>query len=188
METKQKKSFIDRLMGGGKKENDEKNNLESSRKKGENIEEVIASQESELALEPGGEEQKVNDFAGKEEKKEDWLNKENEEEGQLAVDVYQSGDFIIIKSIIGGVRPEDLDISATNDMVIIKGKRKNPENVNPDNCYYQECFWGAFSRSIILPCDIKSEQVEATMKNGVLTIRLPKIEKDSSSKIKVKEE
>jgi HSP20 family protein len=93
-----------------------------------------------------------------------------------------------VKSIIGGVRSEDLDISVTSDMVTIKGVRKNTDNVDDDDYYYQECFWGSFSRSVILPCDIRTDKVEATMKNGILTIKLPKIEKDSSTKIEVKEE
>ncbi|MCK4891241.1 MAG: Hsp20/alpha crystallin family protein, partial [Candidatus Pacebacteria bacterium] len=106
----------------------------------------------------------------------------------LTVDVYKTKDLIVIKSIIGGVRPEDLDVSITSDMVTIKGKRNNPDNVVSDDYYYQECFWGNFSRSIILPNDIKTEGVEAMIKNGILTIKLPKIEKNSSMKIEVKSE
>ena len=110
------------------------------------------------------------------------------EEGQLTIDVYQSGDFVGVKSIIGGARSDDLDISITSDMVTIKGARKNPDEVKAEDYYYQECFWGNFSRSVILPCDIKTDKVRATMKNGILTIKLPKIEKNSSMRIKVEEE
>ena len=120
-----------------------------------------------------------------------WITDEessSDEEGQLTVDVYKMKDFIVIKSIIGGVRPEDLDISVTSDMVTIKGKRNSSNNVASDDYYYQECFWGNFSRSIILPNDIKTEGVEATIKNGILTVKLPKIEKNSSMKIEVKSE
>lgn len=120
-------------------------------------------------------------FDGKEDDK-------NKEEGQLTVDVYQTKNSIVIKSIIGGVASEDLDISITNDMIAIKGSRINPDEVKPDDYYYQECFWGNFSRSIILPCDVKTDGVEAIMKNGILTVILPKMEKHSSMKIKVKNE
>ena len=73
-------------------------------------------------------------------------------------------------------------------MVTIKGARKNPDEIKTEDYYYQECFWGNFSRSVILPCDIKTDEVKATMKNGILTIKLPRIEKNSSMKVKVEEE
>ena len=115
--------------------------------------------------------------------KEEWLP---EAEGQLTIDVYQTANDIIIKSTIAGVSPEDLDISISNDMVTIKGKRAKDEEIQTDNYYYQECYWGAFSRSVILPVDIEADKTEASMKNGILTIRLPKIEKVKTKKIKVK--
>ncbi len=118
----------------------------------------------------------------------EWHEEENFEEGQLTVDVYKTKDLIIVKSIIGGVRSEDLDISVTSDMVTIKGKRVNSDEVSTDDYYYQECFWGNFSRSIILPNDIRTDGVEAIIKNGILTLKLPKIEKNSLTKIKVREE
>ncbi|MFA6897382.1 MAG: Hsp20/alpha crystallin family protein [Patescibacteria group bacterium] len=113
---------------------------------------------------------------------------ETEEDGQLAIDVYQDDDYVVIKSIVGGVRPEDLDLSVTNDMVTIRGSRERSEEVSGDNYYYQECFWGSFSRSVILPCDIKIDSVEASMKNGVLTVKMPKVEKNSATKIQVRGE
>lgn len=110
---------------------------------------------------------------------------EEEEEGQLAIDVYQDDDTVFIKSIIGGVRPEDLDLTVKNDMVTIKGSRSNSMEIASNDYYYQECFWGSFSRSVILPCDIKVDEVEASMKNGILTIKMPKAEKYSTTKIRV---
>jgi HSP20 family protein len=118
-----------------------------------------------------------------------WVDEEEEaEDGQLALDVYQDDDYIVIKSIIGGIRPEDLDLSVASDMITIKGSRRRNEEVAEENYYYKECFWGSFSRSVILPCDIKTDQVEATMKNGVLTIRLPKVEKNMTTKVAVRGE
>jgi len=110
-----------------------------------------------------------------------------ESEGQLAIDVYQTESNIVIKSTIAGVNSENLDISITNDMVTIRGKREKEEEGAPENYYYQECYWGPFSRSIILPVEINSEKAQAVIKDGVLTIRLPKAEKVKVHKIKVEE-
>lgn len=107
-------------------------------------------------------------------------------EGQLTIDVYQNEDSIVIKSTIAGVKPEDLDVSINNDMVTIKGERRNDEEVTPENYYYQECYWGAFSRSIVLPVDVISEKSEASLKNGILTIKLPKADSTRSKKIQVR--
>jgi len=110
----------------------------------------------------------------------------NDAEGQLTIDVYQTDNEIVIKSTIAGVKPEDLDVSINNDMVTIKGERKNEEIMNAENYYYQECYWGNFSRSIVLPVDIISEKAEASLKNGILTIRLPKADTTKIKKIQVR--
>lgn len=110
----------------------------------------------------------------------------NDAEGQLTIDVYQTDNEIVIKSTIAGVKPEDLDVSINNDMVTIKGERKNEEIVNGESYYYQECYWGNFSRSIVLPVDIISEKAEASLKNGILTIRLPKADNTKIKKIQVR--
>ena len=122
-----------------------------------------------------------------EKKKElDWL--EENFDGQLAVDVFQTDKEVVIKSTIAGVRVEDLDISLNNDMLTIKGRRQKDEEVPQENYFYQECYWGGFSRSIILPVEVKDEEITATLKNGILTIVLPKAEKSSSQVVKIKEE
>jgi len=111
--------------------------------------------------------------------------KQKEEEGQLTVDVYQTDDEIVIKSTIAGVTADDLDISITNDMVTIKGSRSSEEKIKQPDYYYQELYWGAFSRSVILPEEIDADNAKASMKNGVLTIRLPKLAKSRTKKIKI---
>jgi HSP20 family protein len=111
-----------------------------------------------------------------------------EGEGQLMVDVYQTPSEIVIKSAVAGVKPEDIDISIVNDMITIKGKRELDEEVRADDYFYQECYWGSFSRSIILPIEIDADRVTASLKNGILTIRLPKIDKNKVKKIKIKAE
>ncbi len=110
----------------------------------------------------------------------------DDSEGQLTIDVYQTDNDIVIKSTIAGVKPEDLDVSINNDMVSIRGERKNDEMVGEENYYYQECYWGTFSRSVILPVDVLADKAEASMKNGILTIRLPKADNTKTKKIQVR--
>lgn len=107
-------------------------------------------------------------------------------EGQLTIDVYQTENDIVIKSTIAGVKPEDLDVAINNDMVTIKGERKNEEIVEGENYYYQECYWGGFSRSVLLPVDVIPEKADASLKNGILTIRLPKADTTKTKKIQVR--
>lgn len=111
---------------------------------------------------------------------------ENDAEGQLTIDVYQTEMEIVIKSTIAGVKPEDLDVTINNDMVTIKGERRNEEVVDNGNYYYQECYWGGFSRSVLLPVDVIPEKADASLKNGILTIRLPKADTTKVKKIQVR--
>ena len=110
----------------------------------------------------------------------------DDNEGQLTIDVYQTDTDIVIKSTIAGVKPEDLDVSINNDMITIRGERKQEEQVTEENYYYQECYWGTFSRSVILPVDVVADKIEASMKNGILTIRLPKADNTRTKKIQVR--
>ena len=114
---------------------------------------------------------------------EEWLS---DFEGQLNIDMYQTKDNVIVKSTIAGVRPEDMDITVANDMLTIKGARRREESVSEDDYFYQECYWGNFSRSVIIPVDIDSEHIEADLKDGILTVVVPKAAKAKTKKIKVK--
>lgn len=107
-------------------------------------------------------------------------------EGALTIDVYQTDNDIVIVSTIAGVTSKDLDVSITNDMVTISGERKNPVKVKQENYFYQECYWGPFSRSVILPIDVDAEKSLAELKDGVLTVTLPKSEKVKIKKIPIK--
>ena len=109
------------------------------------------------------------------------------QEGQLAVDVYQTDAELVIQSTIAGVKTENLDISIEADTVLIRGNRQEPEEQGEKNYFYQECYWGPFSRQIILPEETDPSRAEAVMKEGVLTIRIPKIEREKKRKITVKE-
>ena len=109
-----------------------------------------------------------------------------EEEGELTVDIYDKGDAIVIQSTVAGVKPEDLEVSITNDSVSIRGRRERHEEVREDRYYYKELFWGVFSRSVILPEEIEEDEAEAAIKHGLLTIRLPKKRRGVVQKLKVK--
>lgn len=111
---------------------------------------------------------------------------DDEEEGQLAVDMCQTPNEIIIKTMVAGVRPEDLDIAITRDMVTIRGKRMETDEETESDFFHKELYWGAFSRTIILPTEIEIEEAEASEKHGLLILRLPKIDKKRQSKLKVR--
>ena len=113
----------------------------------------------------------------------DWYA--GEYEGQLSVDVYQTDNSLVIRSTIAGVKPEDLEVTLNNDVITIRGKRYHEHDVPSENYFYQECYWGGFSRSIVLPVEVKPEKVEASLKNGVLTIVLPKAQKPKAVEVKV---
>jgi len=115
------------------------------------------------------------------------VEQENEE-GQLTVDVYQSPTEIVIQAIVAGVKPEELDISITQDMVTLKGKREDSRRIERENFFYQELYWGSFTRSILLPQEVDPDEAEAVLKNGLLTIKLPKLDKERVQKVKIKSE
>lgn len=110
-----------------------------------------------------------------------------ESEGQLAIDIYQTEKELVIQSAIAGIKLKDLDISIEKDKLTIKGKREKPIENEKINYFYQECYWGPFSREIILPVEIDPSRAEASFKEGILTIRMPKIEREKKKKIEVKE-
>jgi len=115
---------------------------------------------------------------------EDWFNEEKI--GQLTVDLYQTDKEIIIQSAIAGVEPDDLDITIEDDLVIIRGKREKKITQEKKNYFYQECHWGQFSREIILPIEADSSRAAASMEQGILTIRIPKIGTETKKKIEIK--
>jgi HSP20 family protein len=107
-------------------------------------------------------------------------------DGQRAVDMYQTPTDIVIKTMVAGVKPEDLDISITRDMVTIHGKRMELYEVTDNDFFHKELYWGSFSRTIILPAEVEIEEAEAAEKHGLLTLILPKIDKNRQSKLKVR--
>ena len=140
--------------------------------------EKLKVETQEIPIEKGGAKKE-----GKSNQKEKWF----EPEGQLVVDVYQDENYLVIQSAIAGIKPANLDISIEGDMVIIRGKREKPEEVEEKNYFLKECYWGSFSRKIILPEEVDFSKAEASMKEGILIIRIPKTERQKQKKIIIKE-
>lgn len=107
-------------------------------------------------------------------------------EGQLPVDVHQTASEIIIRAFVAGVRPDELSISISRDMVEIGGSRMEREQVSGPDYFTRELFWGSFSRAIMLPQEVDVEGSSASAKDGLLTIILPKLDKAKQTKLRVK--
>lgn len=187
MAKKEKTSFFGKIMGGNVTEEAPQmvavSQIDEEQAEAEELspddevdeQELVVIEEDEVPAEKPKMQPKENN--------EEWLN---DFEGQLNIDMYQTKDNVIIKSTIAGVRPEDIDITVANDMVTVKGARKKEENIATDDYFYQECYWGNFSRSVIIPVDIDSEEIEADLKDGILTVIIPKAAKAKTKKVKVK--
>lgn len=111
---------------------------------------------------------------------------ENDQDGELPVDMYQTGDAIVIRALVAGVSPDDLDIAITRDMVTIRGAREEFREAASEDYYHRELFWGSFSRTLVLPEEVVIDEADAQEKHGMLEIRLPKVDKGRSTKLKVK--
>ncbi len=109
-----------------------------------------------------------------------------EEVGELSVDVYQTDNDIVVQAMIAGVRSEDLNVSITREMVTIEGRRQKASEVEGDGYFMKELYWGSFARKILLPCEVEPSEAEAYEKNGLLTLRMPKIDKERTQKVKVR--
>jgi HSP20 family protein len=162
-----KKSFFEKLTGAINT-NDFENDIE--------VEEKVSNN--------GSFDVSTGDKKKSAEKSEEWL--EDEEEGQLSVDVYQNPSEIVIKTMVAGIKPDTLDIQISRDMVTIRGTRHLSNETRDEDYFYKELFWGTFSRTILLPSEVEVEEAEASEEHGVLTIHLPKIDKDRKTKLKVR--
>jgi HSP20 family protein len=111
---------------------------------------------------------------------------EDDLDGELSVDMYQTEKDVVIEAMIAGVKPDDIQVNITRDIVTISGKREANKSVIRDDYFYQELYWGTFSRSIMLPHEIDIETSEAVEKHGMLIIKMPKIDKGRQNKLKVK--
>ncbi len=163
-----KRSFFERLTGG-----------------------ISLEDEAEDVEEEEGKTIKVKSSGGKNNAKDalknknDWVEEENGE-GELPIDMHQTPTEIIIKTMVAGVKPEDLTVSITREMVTIKGKREEQYEISEDDSYTKELYWGSFSRTVLLPQEVEAEEAEAVEKHGLLTIRLPKINKEKVQTLRIK--
>lgn len=108
------------------------------------------------------------------------------QDGELPVDMYQTDDAIVIRALVAGVSPNELEISITRDMVTIRGIREEVQESHDDNYYHRELFWGSFSRTLVLPEEVAIDEAEAQEKHGLLEIKLPKLDKHRSTQLRVK--
>jgi len=166
-----KKSFLERLTGGMKFEDEEiseeeiiQNNLSNKKSHSPKKENIISGDKLE-------------------QKESKW---EEEIDAELTVDVYQTPTDIMVQTMVAGVQPEHLSITITRDMITIKGKREENHSIDKDNYFVQELYWGSFTRTISLPEEIDPEEAEAIEKHGLLIIKLPKLDKDRETKLKIK--
>jgi len=107
-------------------------------------------------------------------------------DAELTVDVYQTPDKVIVKTLVAGVKPEDLDVTIARDSVTVRGKRESHSEVHEDNYIHKELYWGSFSRTVILPVEVEPEEAEAVERHGLLIISIPKIDKGRQAKVKVR--
>lgn len=111
---------------------------------------------------------------------------DEEEEGQLTVDVYETPAEIVLKTMVAGVKPEDLDVAISREAVTIRGKREEDRTIAKEDYFHRELYWGTFSRTVILPAEIDVDEADAIEKYGLLILRLPKLDKNRQTKLKVK--
>ncbi len=128
---------------------------------------------------------KKNGLSNKDKKYNNWIEEENEE-AELEIDVYQTPTEIVLQTMVAGVKPEDLELSITRDMITIKGHREEARTIDEENYFSKELYWGKFSRTVSLPAEVEPEEVEATEKHGLLTIKIKKVDKEKKNNIKIK--
>lgn len=184
---KEKKSFFERLAGSiSVDDEDEQVDFQPEQELEEEVEEVPVKHASKR------QEQTVAVTPARSKTRHLTLDEDMEEvdpdmeEGELSVDVYQTANEIIIEAMVAGVKPEDLHLSITRDMVTVKGRRDGNTQVTHDDYFYKELYWGTFTRTILLPHEVEIEEAEAVEKHGLLIIRLPKVDKARQTKLKVK--
>ncbi len=158
--TKDKRSFFERLTGAVRMEDDAPSSVKKASHNGN-----------------GGRKLSVEGDS--------WME-ETESDGELTVDVYQTPEMIVVKSMIAGVRPEDLDVSITRDLVTIRGHREEERVAGEGDYLTRELYWGSFSRTVSLPEEIDVDEAEAVEKHGLLILKLPRLDKKRESKLKVK--
>lgn len=110
---------------------------------------------------------------------------EDDVPGQLAVDVYETDDELVIKARTAGVNKDDLDVSVSDGILTISGTLTSGDEIAVKNWHMQECYWGEFSRSLQLPVAIKEDEAKAALKDGILSVSFPKVQQEQATKIPI---
>lgn len=166
-----KPTFLERLTGGNQTEEYDRV-LNDDHHFGDDESEDLVVNDDELGVE--------------DEEAWDESDDDNPQEGELPVDMYQTDEAIVIRALVAGVSPSDLEISITRDMVTLRGVREEFQEAHDDNYYHRELFWGSFSRTLLLPEEVAIDEAEAQEKHGMLEIVLPKLDKHRSTRLQVK--
>jgi len=166
-----KRSFFERLTGGIRLE-DETETTDTKNTKTDPVEKN-KKPEKTMTIHPTGESANM-------------VIDDEPEEGQLTVDVYETPSEIIVQAFVAGVKPEDLTITITRNNVLIRGKREENKTIMHDDYISRELYWGSFSRTIELPVEVEPESADAIEKHGLLSIKVPKIDKSKKASLKVK--
>lgn len=116
---------------------------------------------------------------------ESWEESDDDFPGQLAVDVYETEERLVVKARTAGVNKEDLDVSISDSILTISGTLSSGDDSDATQWHIQECYWGEFSRTLALPVPVREDEVEAVLKDGVLTIRFTKVKQEQAKKIQV---
>lgn len=114
-----------------------------------------------------------------------WEEADDEFPGQLAVDVYETADTLVVKARTAGVNKEDLDVSISDGILTVSGTLSSGDDTDATNWHIQECYWGEFSRTVALPVPVKEDEAQASLKDGVLSIAFPKVQQEQAKKIQV---
>ncbi len=114
-----------------------------------------------------------------------WDENEDEFPGQLAIDAYETEERLVVKARTAGVNKEDLDVSISDGILTISGTLSSGDDTDATTWHIQECYWGEFSRTLALPVNVKEDEVEAVLKDGVLTISFNKVKQEQAKKIQI---
>lgn len=116
---------------------------------------------------------------------EEWDDSQDDLLGQLAVDVYETEEKLVVKARTAGVNKEDLDVSISDGILTISGTLNSGDDADATNWHIQECYWGEFNRTLALPVTVKEDEVEAVLKDGVLTVSFNKIKQEQAKRIQI---
>jgi len=176
MALKKKRSLLDRLTGRSSFEDEDRD---------EYIE-IDEEEQYDIEEEPRGQIRNRGVFGNiGADNRSTWMDEQGDE-GELSIDMYQTPDSIVIRTMIPGVKKDDLEINLSRDRLTLRGKRMVDTRIADQDYYHRELYWGTFSRTVELPHEVDIEQSEAIEKDGMLTLTLPRIDKGRQTKLKVK--